>query len=169
MRADNTTTNEAESDRTRQKVFVVVGIIAALLLAAVLYLMMRPQSQVATAPVLEGAIRPNTPEYEQQAKGVILDSVEADESPRALGDIVMTLRGTVRNFSERTIDGLEVRAMVVDSSKNPVKQRTVIIIPTRQAQLEPNKTMPIQVVLEGISQSADRANIDMQITGVRFR
>jgi hypothetical protein len=42
-------------------------------------------------------------------------------------------------------------------------------VPTRQAELEPNKTMLVQVMLDGMSDADDRANIKMEVTGFRFK
>jgi len=71
----------------------------------------------------------------------VLDEIEADEAKRALGDTVMTLHATVRNFTGRTITGLEIKGAVVDHDGKSVKERTTVVIPTRQAELDPNKTM----------------------------
>jgi len=103
-----------------------------------------------------------------QAK-IVVDDVEADEAKRALGDIVMSLHGTVRNFSGRTINGLEIKAAVIDHQGQPVKQRTVVVIPSRQPELEPNKTMPVQIMLEGMTDADDRANIRMEVTAFTFK
>ena len=56
---------------------------------------------------------------------------EADEAKLALGGIVMNLQTTVRNFTGRTLNGLEIRGMVVDHQGKPVRQQTVVVIPTR--------------------------------------
>jgi hypothetical protein len=45
----------------------------------------------------------------------------------------------------------------------------VVVIPTRQAELGPNKTMTVSVMLEGMSDTDDRANIRMQVTGFKFK
>ena len=161
------TTNEPE-DNLRQKVFIICGIIAALLFAVILFFLLRPASNTNRAAMLDGAIRDGTPQFEPYRESVRIDSVEATESPRALGDIVMVLSGTARNFTNRTINGLEVRASVVDINDTPVKQRTEIIIPTRQTTLMPNKTLSVKLMLEGIPQTANRANIKMEVTAVRF-
>ena len=86
-----------------------------------------------------------------------------------MGDTVMSLHTTVRNFTGRTLNGLEIRAAVVDHQGKPVKERTVVVIPTKQAELEPNKTMLVQVMLEGMSDTDDRANIKMEVTGFKFK
>ena len=50
-----------------------------------------------------------------------------------------------------------------------MKQRTVVVIPTRQPELAPNKTMQVQVLLDGMSETDARANIKMEITGFKFK
>jgi hypothetical protein len=81
----------------------------------------------------------------------------------------MTLHSTARNFTGKTLNGLEVHAAVVDLAGKPVKERTVVIIPNRQPELEPNKTLPISVTLEGMKDSDVRADIKMEVTGFRFK
>jgi len=119
---------------------------------------------------LDNAIRAGSPDFEKYKKLIPLDDPEADESPRALGDIVMTLHTTARNFTGRTIIGLEVHAAVVDHQNQPVKERTVVVIPLPdREELEPNKTMFVGVRLEGMTETDDRANIKMEVTGFRFK
>jgi hypothetical protein len=43
------------------------------------------------------------------------------------------------------------------------------VIPTRQPELSPNKTMMVQVMLEGMGDADDRANIKMEVTGFKFQ
>src|SRR6266704_3096393 len=118
---------------------------------------------------LQGAIQPGAPEWDKDSKLITLDDPEADEAGRALGDIVMTLHTTVRNFTGRTINGLEVHAAVVDHQNQIVKDRTLVVIPGRRAELEPNKTMYVAINVEGMTDNDDRANIKMEVTAFRFR
>ena len=81
----------------------------------------------------------------------------------------MTLQTTVRNLSGKTLTGLEITAAVVDYEGKPVKQRTVLVIPTRQPELAANKTMQVPVMLDGMSDTDARANIKMEVTGLKFK
>lgn len=163
--------NIAETDNSRRRVFIIVAAISMLLIAGLIYLATRPSTGGNTAGQqrLEGAIRAGTPEFEQYRERIPLDGLEATEGPRAIGDIVMTLKATARNFTGRIINGLEIHAAVVDSQGKPVKERTVIVVPTRQAELEPNRTMDVPVTLDGMKKEDDRANIKMEVTAVRFK
>jgi hypothetical protein len=156
-------------DDSRRKLIIIVAVIAAIIIAVVFYFLMRASGGGSVEPTLDNAIRAGSPQFAEFQSKIVVDDVEADEAKRALGDIVMSLHGTVRNFSGRTLNGLEITGAVVNHQGQPVKQRTVVVIPARQAELEPNKTMPVQIMLEGMTDTDDRANIRMEVTGFRFK
>ena len=156
-------------EKSRRTLIIFVAAFAAAFIAAFFYLLLRNTATPTAPPTLAGASRAGTPDWEKYSKLIALDQPEADEAKRALGDTVMTLHTTVRNFTGRTITGLEMHAAVVDHDGKPVKERTLVVIPTRQSELEPNKTMKVSVMLEGFTDSDDRANIKMEVTGFTLR
>ncbi|MEP6921708.1 MAG: hypothetical protein ABI967_11335 [bacterium] len=158
-----------DSDGSRRKVIIIAAVAAALVIAVVFYILLRASSGGTVEPVLEGAIRAGSQDFEKYQAQIVLDPPEADEAKRALGDIVMNLQTTVRNFTGRPLNGLEVRAAVVDHQGKPVKEKTVVVIPTRQQELEPNRTIQLVVRLEGMKDTDDRANIKMEVTGFKFK
>ena len=158
-----------DEDDSRRKVVIVVAVIAAIAIAALFYFLMRATGGGTVEPTLEGAIRSGSPEFATFQPRIALDPPEAYESKRALGDIVMNLQTVVRNFTGRTINGLEIKGMVVDHQGKPVRERTVVVIPTKQPELEPNRTMPVQLLLEGMTDKDDRANIKMEVTAFKFK
>src|SRR5215211_4671393 len=158
---------ESESNRT---IIIAVAVVAAVLIAGVFYVLMRLGSSGPSVDTgLQGAIRAGSPQFEEYKSKIFLDEPEATEAKRALGDIVMSLQTTVRNVTGKTLNGLEIRAAVVDYQGQPVKQRTVIVIPDRQPELAPNKTMQVPVMLDGMSDSDARANIKMEVVGFKFK
>ena len=168
--------NKRESSRNIP--FIVAGIIGLLLIAGLFIFV---KTRTVKAPLgggpppqqhLEGALRAGSPEFEQAKKFIGVDEPEATEGNRVVGDVVMTLTTTARNFTGRTIAGLEMRAAVVDLEGKPIKERYVIVVPSSArnvAELEPNKTLPVSVTIEGFSKSDVRANIQMEVTGVKFK
>ena len=159
------------SEESRRKLIIIVAIIAALVIAVSFYFLLRASSSGGYAdPVLQGAIRAGSPEWEQYHSKIVLDQPEADEAKRALGDTVMNLQTTVRNFTGRTLNGLEIRGAVVDHQDKAVKERTMAVVPSpRQNELGPNQTMVVAVRLEGMKDTDDRANIRMEVTGFKFK
>jgi hypothetical protein len=156
-----------ESNRT---LIIGVAVAAAVVIALLFYLLMRAGGTGgATEPALPGAVRAGSADFDKYKPNIVLDDPEATEAKRALGDIVMGLQTTVRNLTGKTLTGLEIRAAVVDYEGKPVKERTVVVVPTRQPELPPNKTMTVNVMLEGMSDTDARANIKMEVTGFKIK
>ena len=157
----------SESNRT---LIIVVAVIAAIAIAGLFYGLMRLGGGGRNVEAgLPGAIRPGSPQFDANKANIVLDEPEATEAKRALGDIVMSLQTTVRNLTGKTLTGLEIHAAVVDYDGKPVKERTVVVVPTRQPELLPNKTMQVTVGLDGMSDTDTRANIKMEVTGFKFK
>ncbi len=157
------------ADISRRTIFIVVGILGAVIVAGLIYAFYSRSGPPQPSTQLPNAIRAGSPEFERYRDRIRLDSVEAFESTRALGDIVMTLQCTVRNFTGQTLDGLEVYGAVVDPNGKPIKERTVVVIPNQKPELANNETMQARILLEGISKDAVRANIKMEVVGFRFK
>jgi hypothetical protein len=157
---------EEKSPRT---LIIIVAAIAAIAIGGFFYLLLRKSVATGPLPTLQGAIRPGSPDWDKYSKLIPLDDPEADEAKRALGDTVMSLHTTVRNFTGRTITGLEIRGSVVESDGKPIKERTLVVIPGRQPELDPLKTMRVSIMIDGFSDSDNRANIKMEVTGFTLR
>lgn len=168
----STRANAGDVDTTRRKVFIAVGLLTAVVAAALVYFATRPSS-VAEAPRLEGAVRADSPEFAQTAERIVVEFVpdqDAFESTRAAGDIVMTMRPKVRNFTGRTLSGLELKATVVDLQGNPVRERTVIAIPSAgREELENNKVLEVPIMIEGFKPTDVRANIRIDKTAFKLK
>jgi len=156
-----------ETSDTNRTLIIVVAVIAAIVIAGGFYGLMR-LSGGGGPTGLQGAIREGAPQWEQ-AKNIVLDEPEATEGKRALGDITMTLSTVVRNLTGKTLNGLEIRGAVVDYEGKPVKQRAVVVIPGRVSELPPNKTLPVNITLDGMSDKDARANIKMEVSGFKFK
>lgn len=162
----------ATPDNSRRNILIVTSVIGLLIVGALIFVLMRAAGggdPNAAQQRLEGALRPGNPEYEQLRERIVIDAPEATEGTRPIGDVVMELTTTVRNFTGRTITGLELKGAVVDLAGAPVKEKIVLVIPTRQPQLENNKTMEARIVLDSISKDAVRANIRMEVAGVKLQ
>jgi hypothetical protein len=156
-------------DKSRRTLIIVIAVVAAILIGGFFYLLLRSTASGNQSPRLANAVRVGAPDFEKYQKLIVLEEPVADEAKRALGDTVMTLQTTVRNFTGHTITGLEIKGAVVDHDNKPVKERTLVVIPGRQSELDPNKTMKLSMILEGFTDSDDRANIKMEVTGFTLK
>ena len=115
-------------------------------------------------------MRAGAPEFAQLRPNIVVDFVpdeDAYESTRPLGDIVMELHPKIRNFTGRTLTGLELQASVVDLEGKPVQTHTYIFPhpPQTTFELEPNKVLTPALVMEGFKKEDVRANIKINVTG----
>jgi hypothetical protein len=117
---------------------------------------------------LEGAIRRESPGFDELSGQLVVERLVAAEAPRPLNDQAVEITGTVRNATGRTVTGLELRGVILDALSTPLRERTVVVVPVRQAALEPGEAINVSILLEGVSPEAERSAHVMKVTGVRF-
>jgi hypothetical protein len=154
-----------EDDGSRRVIFIAVAVVAALLVAGLAYWASRP----AAAPGeerLEGAVRPGSPDFPAADKLIV--EFNPDENAvigaNALGNYVVTLKPTVRNFTGRAVSGLEFRAAGTDTGGKVIRERTF----ARDVDVEPNR---ITSPSFGLNFPPDNrpAQLKLELTGVRFK
>lgn len=156
-------------EKPRRTLIIVVAVIAAVLIGGFFYLLLRTTSAPDAPATLQAAIRQGSPEWDQYKSKILIDKPEATQSTTALGGFQMTLETTVRNFTGKTITGLEMRAAVLNGQGLAIKDRTVVVIPTKQAELLPTKTMRVVITITGLKESDDRKGLFMDATGFKLQ
>ena len=157
-------------EKPRRTLIIVVAVIAAVVIGGIFYLLFRQTAAPEGPPALADATRAGSPEFEQYRSKIALDTPEASQSTNVLGGFQMTLETTVRNFTGRTLTGVEIRAAILTSQGSVLKERTVVVVPSaKRAELEPNKTMFVTVPISGIKETDDRASLWMEVTAFKFR
>lgn len=152
------------------KILLGAMLVAALLvIGAVTFLALRPSKQEAELQLLEGAVREGSPEFAALTKKIVIqtDEKNTQESPTGLGTIVMMIRGNIRNYTGKTLSGLEVQVTVVDQLGKPVKDRVLTVVPMQQSTLENNQGMTVQANIEGFNKDDDRAMIRWKVTAIK--
>ena len=156
-------------DKPRRTLIIVVAVIAAVVIGGVFYLLMRETAAPGAPATLADAVRAGSPEFEQYRAKIALDKPEALQSTNVLGGFQMDLETTVRNFTGRTIIGLEIRAAILNSQGGVLRDRTIVVIPAKRPELEPNKTMFVTVPISQLKETDDRASLWMEVTGFKLR
>jgi hypothetical protein len=169
------------SDNSRRTVFIIAGLVAALLVAGLVwFLKTRPEPQVAAGPAnqrLENGLRAGSPDFEKYRDLIKLDEPEAVSQGNVAGGLEMVLATTVRNFTGRTISGLEMKGTVTDLEDKPLKERVLITIPSMGLdELENNKTARVKITIPGFNKEEDRARIEsgqakikMEVTAITLK
>lgn len=90
------------------------------------------------------------------------------ENADASNELAVELSTTVKNSTGRTMTGLWMRGMIVDSQNSPVRQRTMAIIPVRQRTLELDEEIKVRILLKGINSDSERAHMSIEVAALRF-
>lgn len=153
-----------EPDKSRRVIYVAVAIVAALLVAGLAYLARRPSARPGEER-LAGAIRPGSPDFPGSKLVVDFDPDEnATIGANALGNYVVTMKPTVRNFTGRVVNGLEFHAAGLDLEGQTIRERTYVT----EEEIEPNRTSSPAI---GLNFPSDKrpAQLKLELTGVRFK
>jgi len=153
-----------ERDRSHLVIYAGVAVLALLLIGGLAYLATRP-AQRPGEEKLANAVRPGSPDWPGNKLVVDFDPDEnATIGANALGNHVVTMKPTVRNFTGRTVNGLEFHAAGLDLKGNVIRERTFVT----EQEIETNKTASPAI---GINFPADNrpAQLKLELTGVRFK
>ncbi|MDT5156096.1 MAG: hypothetical protein QOH51_453 [Acidobacteriota bacterium] len=154
-----------EGDKSRRVIYVSVAVVSLLLIAGLAYLASRPAVRPGEEH-LEDAVRPGSPDYPAGDKLIVEfdPNDNADIAPTALGPWAVAMRPIVRNFTGRTVNGLEFHVVGVDPKGQPIRERIFI----SRDEIEPNKTFTPSIGIN-FPQDNKPADLKLELTGVRFK
>ena len=151
-----------ERDKSRLVIYAVVAVVALLLVGGLAYLASRPSVKPGEER-LAGAIRPGAPDW--PGDKLIVD-FEPDEDAtmgsNALGNNVVTMKPTVRNFTGRVVNGLEFHAAGLDLQGKTLRERSFVT----EEEIAPNRTASPAI---GLNFPDRPAQLKLELTGVRFK
>ena len=146
---------------------------AVFLVAGSIYFIWKyqPSMQEQQEQMFSGAVREGSPEFDAVTKKIIIENDEENtmQSPIGLGTVMMSIAGKIRNNSDKTLTGLEIRVSVLDSFDKVVKDKTLIVVPTQQKKLEPKGEMNVIVRIDGFDKKDDRARISWKVTAIKLQ
>lgn len=146
----------------------IITTIIAFAVAGLHYVAMTQPANSYSGPRLTSALRPGEPAFEQVREQIEIAQLLGTEQVHPFNSLAVDLTATVRNNTGRTISGLEMRGAIVDAQNSTVRERTVMVIPARQTALEPGEAIGVRVLLESVDKDSERANMVLEVTGVRF-
>jgi hypothetical protein len=153
------------------KSFLIAILVAVLIVAGGILLIwkLQPSMQEQQEQVLTGALREGTPEFDAITKRIVAETDEDQTwfSPVGTGGIMMNIAGRIRNNSDKTLTGLEIKASVIDSFGKVVKDNTVLVVPNQKAKLAPKEQMNVTIRIDGFKRDDDRAQIRWKVTAIK--
>ncbi len=162
--------NDNKRDSKSLKTLLIALGVAALLIAGIIGLItLLPTNKDVVEQAIEGSFREGSPEFAQLTRKIIAETNEGQttESPTAMGTINMYVGGKIRNLTGKTLTGLELTVAVIDMKGKPVKEKTLVVIPTQLDRLNDGQMMFVKINMEGFKPDDDRANIRWKVTAIK--
>jgi hypothetical protein len=163
-------TQKNESIGSSRLIWIVMILGALAIAGTVAWLTLSRPPIAANEPKLENAIREGDKDFDYYKQRIALEpNTDFSQDMQSIsGGLSMKLVCVLRNFTGKTITGLQVVGSVVDKNGNVVKEKNAIVIPTNLIQtLDNNKSTPITIFIDGFEKSDDRANIKFRLSAVR--
>jgi hypothetical protein len=161
---------ESEKKSGSWKIMLGSLLVALLVVGGIFWLIsLKPSVVDLEAQAMDGAFREGSPEFQQFGKRVVLgtDDNRLMKSPTALGGIMMSVGGKVKNYTGKTITALEINVAVIDMSNKQIKDKTVLLVPKLFPNLEDRSETPITVTIEGLDKDAEPANFRWKVTAIK--
>lgn len=158
-----------EEKKGRSKALIVGVLVGVLIVAAGIWVLTRqPSMEDQMTSILEGSYHEGSPEFPRITKDIVIStSNKTVESPNAFGNISMYIVGNIYNKGDQVINGLEVNVTVVTQFNVVIKEKRLLVVPTKRPQLGPGENIEVNVEIPGFDRNDDRANIRWKVTAIR--
>ena len=169
---ENENNNSADLEQGRSRGLLVVGAIAALMLAILIIALAMTKSSGDRE--VENMARAGSPEFDAY-KGKVTLEVDPDGKmvyPNFIGMWQLQARAKLTNRGDRELTGVEVVGKMIDLEDKVIAQAVSLTIPrVRKEPLKPGESIDISVKVDapGKITEADVKDITIELRGLRFQ
>lgn len=159
-----------QKDNSSTKIMIGALVVALILVLCVIgFMYSRPSVVDIQQKALDSAFRPGSSEFEALTKKIVLSTDENRlmESPTAMGSIMMSIGGRLKNLTGKTLTLIEINVAVVDMNGITVRDKNIVVVPKQAETLADREELPITVVIEGFKKEDDRANLRWKVTAIK--
>jgi hypothetical protein len=184
---------ESENKSGSWKIMLGALAVAVLVVAGIFWIIsLKPSATEVETQALQGIIREDMPEFQQYGRNINIEDANTKtksakfvpygklvilstdnnrlmKSSTAIGNTMISIGGKVKNVTGKTITSLEINVAVTDMSNNPIKDKTVLLVPKLFAKLEESSETPITVTIEGLDKDAspEYYNFRWKVTAIK--
>jgi hypothetical protein len=151
---------KSEKDRSR-----TIMILCGLAILAVIALIIMVTSFARKPSQTEFALA-GSPEFDAYATNVLISDVEKKHGERIIGRYVV-IRCTVQNTGDRVLSGLQLKATVIGTGGQLIREKIVTPVPNSRDELGPNQAMKIDVSLERVPEAWEIRDLTIELYGLK--
>jgi hypothetical protein len=153
---------KSEKDRSR-----TIMILSGLAILAVIALIIIVTS-FARRPSQTEYVHAGSPEFDAYAANVLISNVEKKTGERIIGRYVV-IRCTVQNTGDKVLSGLQLKATVIGTGGQLIREKIVTPVPNSRDELGPNQAMKIDVSLERVPEPWEIRDMTIELNGLKLK
>ena len=153
---------KSEKDRSR-----TIMILSGLAIVAVIALIILVTS-FAKRPSQTEFERAGSPEFDAYAPSVVITNVEKRTGERITGRYALILC-KVQNTGDRVLTGLQLKATVIGTGGQPIREKLITPVPNSRATLAANEAMKVDVSLEGVPDPSEIRDMTIELNGLKLK
>lgn len=153
-----------KSEKDRSKTIMIVSGLAVLVVIALIIMVTSfagKQSQLDLAHA-------GSQEFDAYAANVVIGNVEKKTGERITGRYAVMLC-TVQNTGDKILTGLQLKATVIGTGGQLIREKIITSIPGSRDTLAPNQTMRIEVSLEGVPEPWEIRDMTIELYGLKLK
>jgi hypothetical protein len=153
---------ESEKDRS-QKIMILSGlaVLAVIVLIIIVTSLGKRPSQTELA-------HSGSPEFDSYAKNLILGSIEKKTGER-LNIRYARIQCTVQNTGDQVLAGLQLRAAVIGSGGQLLREKIISPVPNTRDTLGPNQSMNIDLSVERVPDPSEIMDMTIELYGLKLK
>ncbi len=154
----------AKSEKDRSQAIMILSGLAVLavivLIIAVTSLGRRPSH---TDVALAGS-----PEFDSYASNITIGSIEKKTGVR-LNSRYARILCTLQNTGDRVLAGVQLRAAIIGTGGQLIREKTFMPVPNVRDTLGPNQTMNIDLSVEPVPDPSEIMDMTIEINGLKLK
>lgn len=112
-------------------------------------------------------VRAGSPEFDAYAANVSISDVEKRTGELMIGSKYAVIECTVRNTGDRVLVGLQLKATVIGTGGQLIREKVITPVPNTRKALDPNQAMKIEVSLERVPDPWEIKDITIELYGLK--
>ena len=109
-----------------------------------------------------------SPEFDAYAPNVIIADIEKRTGVR-LNSRYARIQCTLQNTGDRVLDGAQLRAAVMGTGGQLIREKIFTPVPNVRDSLGPNQTMNIDVSVEPVPDPSEIADVTIELFGLKLK
>lgn len=153
-----------KSEKDRSRTIMILSGFAVLVVLALIIMV----SSLARRPSHTEFANVGAPEFDEYSTNVAITNIEKKTGERITGRYVL-IQCVVQNTGDKALSGLQLKATVLGTGGQVVREKIVTPVPNNRDVLAPNQSMKVDVSLERVPEPWEIMDMTIELHGLKVK